>query len=144
MLSRRPVGHDPSNRILLFAWLGWLAVFFTLISFFQLSLLYRVDLGLDDDGVKVIKSIALAMTGVGGLETVPPARRGRFGALAQTGAPLGLGLATLVATGFAPRFGWRAAFGIAAAPVLLAVWIALALPESTVWLAHRESRARGS
>ncbi|HTM57296.1 MAG TPA: MFS transporter [Candidatus Udaeobacter sp.] len=200
MSTRPPAGPDPSSRVLLFAWLGWLAVFFTLISFFQLSLLYRIDLGLDDQGVKVIKSIALAMTGVGGValgvladaigrkpammisiviyalgaacaafshslgalelcaavagigiggqwaagqtllaETVPSARRGRFGALAQTGAPLGLGLATLVATEFAPRFGWRAAFGLAAAPVLLTAWIAAALPESPVWLAHRAS-----
>jgi MFS family permease len=186
--------------VLLLAWLGWLAVFFTLISFFQLSLLYRVELALDDQGVKAIKSIALGMTGLGGValgltadrfgrkpallasiaicsvgaaaaalsntaaqlatcaavagvgiggqwaagqtllaETVSPRRRGRFGALAQTGSPLGLGLATFVATQLAPRIGWRAGFLIAAAPVLLVLPIARAIPESPVWLEHRES-----
>src|SRR5213075_756803 len=52
---------------LAFAWFGWLAVFTALISFFQLSLLYRQELGLDDAGVTRIKSAALAATGVGGL-----------------------------------------------------------------------------
>src|SRR5881628_3674624 len=54
-------------RILLFGWLGWLAVFYTLIAFFQLSMLYRVDLGLNDAKVNLVKSTALAATGVGGL-----------------------------------------------------------------------------
>ncbi len=192
------------RRILLFAWLGWLAVFFTLITFFQLSLLYRADLGLDDDAVKRIKSVALAATGIGGLalgvladrvgrkpamvasiliyaagaaaaafahslaamlgcaalagfgiggqwaagqtllaETVPPRLRGRFGALAQTGAPLGLGLATLCATQLAPAIGWRAGFLIAAAPVLLVPFVFALVPESDVWLEHRAAIARG-
>ena len=30
-------------------------------------------------------------------ETFPPERRGRYGALMQTGAPLGVGLAAIVA-----------------------------------------------
>ena len=203
MLHEQAAISSTHRRILVVAWLGWLAVFFTLISFFQLSLLYRVELRLDDQGVKAIKSIALAMTGVGGValglaadrfgrkpalmisivtyalgaagaalarslgaleicaaiaglgiggqwaagqtllgETVPPSRRGRFGALAQTGAPLGLGLATLVATQIAPEIGWRAAFTIAAAPILLVVPVARTLPESDVWLAHRAAAAR--
>ncbi|HEY3216508.1 MAG TPA: MFS transporter [Candidatus Eisenbacteria bacterium] len=191
-------------RILLFAWLGWLAVFYTLIAFFQLSLLYRVDLGLGDDGVKLIKAVALAATGLGGLalglladhkgrraamvvsvlvytlgaaaagfarsaewlvacasvagfgiggqwaagqtllgETVPPRLRGRFGALAQTGAPLGLGLATVVATQLAPAIGWRAAFWLSAAPVLLVPLVLTLVPESDLWRDHRARLARG-
>ncbi len=192
------------RRVLLFAWLGWLAVFFTLITFFQLSLLYRVELGLDDHGVKRVKSVALAATGIGGLalgvladrfgrksamiasiliyaagaaaagfadslafmlgcaalaglgiggqwaagqtllgETVPPLLRGRFGALAQTGAPLGLGLATVVATQVAPRIGWRAAFWLASAPAVLAPLAAWLVPESGVWRAWRARIVRG-
>ena len=192
------------RRVLLFAGLGWLAVFYALIGFFQLSLLYRHDLALDDDGVKQLKSAALAATGLGGLlfgifadragrkpamvlsilvyaagtaaagfahslawmlgcaalaglgiggqwaagqtllgETVPPRLRGRFGALAQTGAPIGLGAATLTATQLAPAIGWRAAFGLAAAPALLAPLLLALIPESDVWLDHRERIARG-
>ena len=199
MLLHLSPGITPVHRrILLVTWLGWTAVFFKLISFFQLSLLYRGELGLDDNGVKAIKSVALAMTGVGGIalglfadhagrkaamttailvyalgaaaaslahsllwlelcaglsgigiggqwaagqtllaETVPPRLRGRFGALAQTGAPIGLGLATLVATRIAPAIGWRTSFLIAAAPVVLAAAIPLAIPESDLWRTHR-------
>jgi len=192
------------RRILVVAWFGWTAVFFALISFFQLSLLYRTELGLDDNGVKAIKSLALAMTGVGGLslglaadrfgrkramifsiviyalatacaslahslqaleacaaiagigiggqwaagqtllcETVPSRLRGQFGALAQTGAPIGIGLATLLATQIAPATGWRAAFLIAATPIVLAGVIAVAVPESDVWLEHRANPKAG-
>jgi MFS family permease len=195
-----PVHH----RILIFAWLGWLAVFYTLIVFFQLSLLYREDLGLDDDAVKQVKSIVLGFTGVGGLllgifadragrkpamvlsilvyaagtaaagfahslgwmlgcaalaglgiggqwaagqtllgEMVPSRLRGRFGALAQTGAPLGLGAATLVATQLAPVIGWRVTFWLSAAPAILAPLVVGLVPESSVWREHRSRVARG-
>src|SRR5881396_3279324 len=43
-------------------------------------------------------------------ETVPPRLRGRFGALLQTGAPAGVGLAAIVGSFVAPHIGWRAAF----------------------------------
>jgi MFS family permease len=204
LLHQHPQPTALHRRILLFAWLGWLAVFYTLIVFFQLSLLYREDLALDDGGVKQVKSVALAATGLGGVlfgvfadragrkpammlsilvyaagtaaagfasslewlrgcaafaglgiggqwaagqtllgETVPPRLRGRFGALAQTGAPLGLGAATLMATQLAPAIGWRAAFALSAAPALLAPLVLALIPESDVWLAHRGRIARG-
>jgi MFS family permease len=204
LLHEYPRPTAAHTRILLFAWLGWLAVFYTLIVFFQLSLLYRHDLGFDDAAVRGIKAAALGATGLGGLlfgvladrsgrkpamilsilvyvagaaaagfarsydwmlacgalagfgiggqwaagqtllgETVPPRLRGRFGALAQTGAPLGLGVATLVATQIAPAIGWRAAFWLSAAPVLLVPLAMRFVPESDVWRAHRERIARG-
>src|SRR5256712_13800776 len=43
-------------------------------------------------------------------ESVPARLRGRFGALLQTGAPVGVGLAALVGGFVAPRIGWRATF----------------------------------
>ena len=186
------------TRIALTAWLGWLAVFQALLAFFQLSLLYRGPLGLDDGGVANLKSLVLAATGVGGLgfgafadragrrtamigslalyalataaaaaaggaamlfacaalaglgiggqwaagqtllgETVPPALRGRFGALAQTGAPLGLGLATLMCTQLAPRIGWRPVLLLAALPALPVAWLLARIPESDLWQAWR-------
>jgi len=198
LLSEHPSPTRTHRRILFAAWLGWLSVFSTLIAFFQLSLLYRVDLGLDDHGVSAVKSATLAATGAGGLlfgmladrvgrrsimmvsilvyavgalvaafaqtgghmtaaaalaglgiggqwaagqtllgETVPPRLRGRFGALAQTGAPIGLALATVVATLLAPRLGWRGGFGLFALPALLVPWLPRFLPESDLWRAHR-------
>jgi len=189
---------------LVFGWFGWLSVFLQLISFFQLSLLYRQELGLDDGGVTQIKSAALAATGLGGFvfgrladrlgrkpslvgslllaalgtlaagtarnlaglttcaaiagfgiggqwaagqmllgESVPARTRGRFGALAQSGSPLGLGIATVLATQVAPHIGWRPAFRIAALPGLVAPLALWFLPESPVWRAHRDAIARG-
>lgn len=87
---------------------------------------------------------ALAGLGIGGSwgagqaligETFPAERRGRFGAIAQSGAPLGLGLAAVVGAWVVPATGWRAAFALAALPVAIVLLLALA-PESDVWRAH--------
>ena len=92
---------------------------------------------------------ALAGLGIGGAwgagqallgETFPPRLRGRFGAVAQTGAPLGLGLAAVAGSFLAPAAGWRAVFWLATAPALLLVllrWV----PESDVWRAHPRDRS---
>jgi MFS family permease len=191
-------------RILALSWLGWLSVFSTLMVFFFLSGLYRLELGLDDRAVAWIKSCAIGATGVGGLvlgllgdrrgrraamvvslalcaagvagaalatsaawmtaaatlagfgiggqwasgqtllgETVPPALRARFGALAQSGAPLGLVLATLAAFELGPRIGWRAVFVLALTPALLVPALFLLIPESDLWRALRERVSRG-
>src|SRR5262249_51227856 len=76
-------------------------------------------------------------------ETVPPRLRGRFGALSQTGSPIGLGLATFVSTQIAPAIGWRAAFGLTAIPIVLIPLLAALVPESDLWLEHRERVRRG-
>jgi MFS family permease len=88
---------------------------------------------------------ALAGLGIGGTwgagqamlgETFPPALRGRYGAIAQSGAPAGLGLATIVGSFLAPTLGWRTVFLLSAAPVLVLLawkW----LPESDLWTEHR-------
>jgi MFS family permease len=67
-------------------------------------------------------------------ESVPPALRGRFGALLQTGAPVGVGLAAVVGSFLAPAIGWRATFVLSACPALLVTLTRRALPESDVWL----------
>jgi len=70
-------------------------------------------------------------------ETFPAAHRGRYAGVLQTGAPVGIALASLVGGFLAPRIGWRACFLLSAAPALLVVAIRRALPESDLWLAHR-------
>jgi len=97
----------------------------------------------------MIAARALAGLGIGGTwgagqamlgETFPPALRGRYGAIAQSGAPVGLGLATIVGSFLAPMVGWRTVFLLSAAPILvLLAW--KRLPESDLWREH-DSRLR--
>jgi len=70
-------------------------------------------------------------------ESVPPHLRGRFGALLQTGAPVGVGLAAIVGSFVAPTIGWRWTFVLSGAPALLVTVIRRALPESDLWMAAR-------
>src|SRR6058998_3307920 len=72
-------------------------------------------------------------------ESVPARLRGRFGALLQTGAPVGVGLAALVGSFVAPRIGWRATFILSGLPALLVTAIRRTLPESELWLARRRA-----
>ena len=68
-------------------------------------------------------------------ETMPPARRARYAAYVQVGAPLGVFMAALLSGYVEPVIGWRAAFALSALPafvVALAVW--RWLPESDVWI----------
>jgi MFS family permease len=71
-------------------------------------------------------------------ETFPPRVRARYGAFVQTGAPIGVALASLVGGFLAPAIGWRACFFVSGIPALLIVAIRKRLPESDVWLARRE------
>ena len=93
---------------------------------------------------------AVAGLGVGGTwgagqamigETFPAGARGRFGALAQSGAPLGFGLAAAVGSFAAPAVGWRPVFVGSALPAVLLLFHRR-LPESDVWLEYRR-RLRG-
>ena len=73
-------------------------------------------------------------------ETFPPHLRGRAGALLQTGAPVGVGLATAVGTFLVPRFGWRAVLIGSSATALLAFVARHGMPESDLWEAHGTRR----
>lgn len=77
-------------------------------------------------------------------ESFPARRRGRYGALMQTGAPLGVGLAALLGSFMTPTLGWRATFILSASPVLLVPLIRRYVPESDLWLESRRIRAVGS
>src|SRR5262245_1844847 len=66
-------------------------------------------------------------------ESFPPHLRGRYGALMQTGAPLGVGLAAIVGSFVAPHIGWRATFMVSALPAILVTVVRRWVPESDVW-----------
>jgi len=70
-------------------------------------------------------------------ETFPPRVRGRYGAYMQTGAPVGIAIASVVGGFVAPLIGWRNAFFLSVLPALLVVFIGKHLPESDIWLEHR-------
>lgn len=74
-------------------------------------------------------------------ETFPANRRAHYAALIQTGAPLGMGLAAVMGSFFAPAFGWRAAFVVSALPALLVTVVRKNMPESDLWRVQRQARA---
>ncbi len=74
-------------------------------------------------------------------EAFPARVRGRYGAYMQTGAPIGIALASIVGGFVAPAIGWRGAFFVSVLPALLVVVIRRGLPESDVWLEHRRQAA---
>jgi len=75
-------------------------------------------------------------------ETFPPNVRGRYGAFMQTGAPIGIALASVVGGFLAPAIGWRACFFVSLLPALLVIVIRRTLPESDLWMQQRRSEAR--
>ncbi len=70
-------------------------------------------------------------------ETFPPGVRGRFGAFMQTGAPIGIALASVVGGLLSPIVGWRICFLISVLPALLVVFVRKSLPESDMWIERR-------
>ncbi len=97
-------------------------------------LVFRVITGLGVGG-----EWATGQTYVG--ETFPAHVRGRYGAFMQTGAPVGVALASVIGGIVAPEIGWRAAFFVSVLPAVLVIFIRKKLPESDVWLLNRERRA---
>jgi len=111
-------------------------------------LVFRVLTGLGVGG-----EWATGQTLVG--ETFPARTRARFAAVMQTGAPIGIALATVVGAFLEPRFsaafgpgwGWRACFFVSVLPAVLVIVIRRFMPESDVWeqsRAHPELRATPS
>ncbi len=66
-------------------------------------------------------------------ETFPAKLRGRFGALLQTGNPVGFILAAVVGGFLAPIIGWREAFLISVIPAVIVIIIRRKIPESDLW-----------
>ena len=87
-------------------------------------------------------------------ESFPARMRARFAAVMQTGAPLGIALASIVGGFVEPAFvrafgeewGWRSCFFLSVIPALLVVVIRRSMPESDVWIERRrrsEAAERG-
>jgi MFS family permease len=76
-------------------------------------------------------------------ETFPPNVRGRYGAFMQTGAPVGIALASVVGGFVLPLIGWRGCFFVSLLPALLVIVIRKKLPESDLWLHHRREKPAG-
>lgn len=96
-------------------------------------ILFRIITGLGVGG-----EWATGQTFIG--ETFPAKLRGRYGSLMQTGAPLGILLASLVGGFLAPNIGWRESFFISIVPAFLVIYIRKGLPESDLWLEKAKSR----
>ena len=66
-------------------------------------------------------------------ETFPAKVRGKYCAFMQTGAPIGVALASIVGGMIAPMIGWRLCFFISILPAVLVIFIRKNLPESDLW-----------
>ncbi len=75
-------------------------------------------------------------------ETFPAKVRGRYCAFMQTGAPLGIALASIVGGLLAPSIGWRACFFVSILPALMVIYIRKKLPESDLWIQGKQIRAQ--
>ena len=125
--------------------LSWTVMIYSLGAFLCgfsngiLSLLiFRILTGLGVGG-----EWATGQTLVG--ETFPAKMRARFAAVMQTGAPLGIALASVVGGFLEPAFAgifgeglaWRSCFLVSVLPALLVVLIRRYMPESDIWLSRR-------
>lgn len=104
---------------------------------FILLIIFRVVTGLGVGG-----EWATGQTYIG--ETFPPKVRGRYGAFMQTGAPIGIALASVVGGFLSPVIGWRACFLISVLPALLVVFVRTKLPESDMWLERKRLLREGT
>ncbi|MBI3793400.1 MAG: MFS transporter [Nitrospinae bacterium] len=103
------------------SWGIWSLIFFRIIT-----------------GLGVGGEWAAGQTFVG--ETFHPKVRGKYAALMQTGAPVGVALASVVGGLLGPEIGWRSCFVLSGLPALMVIYIRTGLPESDVWL---ESQRKG-
>lgn len=80
-------------------------------------------------------AVAHALVG----ETVPPGVRGRYGSYLQSGSAFARFFASMAGNFLAPWIGWRATFMVSALPALMVVFIRSHMPESDVWLLHKQA-----
>jgi MFS family permease len=76
-------------------------------------------------------------------ETFPARMRGRIGALMQTGAPVGIAVAAVVAAFLQPLVGWRGCFWFSIIPALLVVFVRRTLNESDMWAERQHLKQAG-
>jgi len=71
-------------------------------------------------------------------ETFPDNLRAKFGAFMQSGAPIGVILASIVGGVVTPIIGWRLTFLVSIIPALTVIFIRRYLDESDVWLQNKD------
>ena len=71
-------------------------------------------------------------------ETFPDELRAKFGAFMQSGAPVGVIIASIVGGLISPIIGWRMTFLVSIIPALTVIFIRRYLKESDVWLENKD------
>lgn len=71
-------------------------------------------------------------------ETFPDKLRAKFGAFMQSGAPVGVILASIVGGMISPIIGWRMTFLVSILPAITIILIRRYLKESDVWINNRD------
>ena len=71
-------------------------------------------------------------------ESFPDNLRAKFGAFMQSGAPVGVILASIVGGIITPIIGWRLTFLISIVPALIVIFIRKYLKESDVWIENKD------
>jgi MFS family permease len=71
-------------------------------------------------------------------ETFPDKLRAKFGAFMQSGAPVGVILASIVGGIISPLIGWRLTFLVSVLPALSVILIRRHLKESDVWINNKD------
>ncbi len=99
---------------------------------FWLLMIFRILTGLGVGG-----EWGTGQTYIG--ETFPAKVRGKYCAMMQTGAPLGIALASVVGGLIEPLIGWRMCFFVSLLPAVLILFIRRHLPESDVWLLRKKT-----
>ena len=71
-------------------------------------------------------------------ETFPDNLRAKYGAFMQSGAPVGVILASIVGGLVSPVIGWRMTFLISIIPAFIVIFIRRYLKESDVWIQNKD------
>ena len=71
-------------------------------------------------------------------ETFPDNLRAKYGAFMQSGAPVGVILASIVGGLLTPIIGWRYTFLISIIPAIMVIFIRRYLKESDVWINNKD------
>ncbi|MBQ2963000.1 MFS transporter [Methanobrevibacter sp.] len=74
-------------------------------------------------------------------ETFPDKLRAKYGAFMQSGAPVGVILASLVGGLVTPVIGWRMTFLVSILPALMVILVRNNLKESDVWIQNKDQIA---
>ncbi|WP_405294640.1 MFS transporter [Methanobrevibacter sp.] len=126
---------DKYGRKKVLQWTIMIYSFGTMLSAFSWSfyslVLFRFITGLGVGGEWATGQIYIN-------ETFPDNLRAKFGAFMQSGAPVGVILASIVGGTVSPIIGWRLTFLVSIIPALIVIFIRKYLNESDVWIQNKD------